>query len=75
MLYQDTEVTYGLDLGQNNLTAVFLQTQSILKAFDSPPVKNAGIKLVAFEIGNEADLYGGNGLRTSGWNITQYVQQ
>lgn len=68
-----TRVTWGLDLGQNNLTTVFLQTKSIIKAFASSAIKNAGIVLDALEIGNEADLYKNNGLRSSTYNISNYV--
>jgi len=71
----DTHVTWGLDFGQNNLTAAFLEANSILNAFASVPVRSAGIKLDAFEIGNEADLYSNHNLRPKTYDIQQYVQE
>ncbi|GLB40574.1 putative glycosyl hydrolase family 79 C-terminal beta domain [Lyophyllum shimeji] len=70
----NTHVTWGLNLGQNNLTTAFLEAKSIVKAFSSSAMKNAGISLDAIEIGNEADLYRNNGARPSTYNITQYVR-
>jgi hypothetical protein len=86
-----THVTWGLNLGGNNITTVFLQTQSILRAFASSAVKNAGITLDFLEIGNEADLYNNNGrpvifdimlvlknligLRNSSYSVTNYVDE
>ncbi|KAG6909980.1 hypothetical protein DXG01_013980 [Tephrocybe rancida] len=56
-----THVTWGVNLGQNNLTAAVLETASIVKAFSSPQIKGAGIVLDYLEIGNEPDLYRNNG--------------
>ncbi|KAJ6513350.1 glycoside hydrolase family 79 protein [Mycena sanguinolenta] len=70
-----TGVTWGVNFGGQNLTAVFLETKAILAAFASPAVKNAGITLDFLELGNEADLYNGNGLRASTYNVAQYTTQ
>jgi hypothetical protein len=64
-----------LNLGQNNLTAAFLEAKSLAKAFSSFSVKAAGITLDAIEIGNEVDLYQFNGLRPSTYTSTQYVKE
>jgi hypothetical protein len=67
-------VTLGLNFGQNNITAAFLEARSIVKAFSSSAIKAAGIVLDSIEIGNEADFYGG-GARSSPWTPTQYVKE
>ncbi|KAG6820481.1 hypothetical protein H0H93_016543 [Arthromyces matolae] len=74
-LPENTHVTWGLNFGQFNLTTVFLQAKSIMKAFNSAAIRNAGIVLEAIEIGNEADLYNHNGARASNYNIAQYVKE
>ncbi|EAU85549.2 hypothetical protein CC1G_06262 [Coprinopsis cinerea okayama7 len=74
-LPRDTQVTWGLNLGSNNLTAAFLMAQSISKAFKSPVISDANIKLEAIEIGNEPDLYGNNGHRAPGYSTSQYIQE
>ncbi|KAJ7634965.1 glycoside hydrolase family 79 protein [Roridomyces roridus] len=70
-----TGVTWGVNFGGANLTAVFLETQAIISAFASSAFTQAGITLDNLELGNEADLYTNNGLRTSGFNIQQYTTQ
>ncbi|TDL25597.1 glycoside hydrolase family 79 protein, partial [Rickenella mellea] len=73
-----THVTWGVNFGQNNLTAAFLEAQSIKNAFASSAVKNAGITLDFIEIGNEADLYAhaNNGARNpSTWSISEYTKE
>ncbi|KAL0954722.1 hypothetical protein HGRIS_003675 [Hohenbuehelia grisea] len=69
-----THVTWGVNLGQNNITAAVLEAQSIRNAFASSAVKDAGIVLDFVEIGNEPDLYRNNGLRSNTYNVTQYTQ-
>ncbi|KDR71209.1 hypothetical protein GALMADRAFT_75264 [Galerina marginata CBS 339.88] len=54
----NTRVTWGLNLRANNMTAAYLEAKSLIKAFSSSAVKNAGITLDSIEIGNEADDYG-----------------
>lgn len=66
-------MTWGVNLGANNLTAAFLETQSIVKTFMSPVVKGLDIVLAFLEIGNEPDLYKNNGFRPSTYNSTQLV--
>lgn len=70
-----THVTWGVNFGQNNITAAFLEARSIRDAFNSPAFKSAGIVLDFIEIGNEPDLYRNNGLRSSSYNSTQYTQE
>ncbi|KAF5342181.1 hypothetical protein D9611_001648 [Ephemerocybe angulata] len=74
-LPRDTHVIWGVNLGQNNLTASYLVAQSIAKAFALPEVKNNGIVLDGMIIGNEPDLFPNNGHRPSGWNVTQYISE
>lgn len=75
-LPRDTHVIWGVNFGTNNLTAAFLEAQAIKNAFASPTVRSAGIILEQIEIGNEADLYGGNGHRNSAtWTIEEYVKE
>lgn len=71
----DTRVTWGLNLGQNNITAAFLEAKSIVKAFSSPAIKRAGIVLDSIEIGNEANLYPSNGARPMTYTTSQYVKE
>ena len=68
----DTRVTWGLNLGQRNLTATFLEARALLKAFSLP---NITVVLEAIEIGNEADLYANNGMRTQGYDEVAYVKE
>ncbi|KAG6843890.1 hypothetical protein H0H87_011961 [Tephrocybe sp. NHM501043] len=72
-LPQGTHVTWGVNLGQNNITAAVLQTASIIKGFSSHQIKDAGIVLDYLEIGNEPDLYKNNGLRAKTYNVSQWV--
>lgn len=71
----DTHVTWGVNFGKDNLTAAFLEAKAIVKAFASTAVKAAGITLDFIEIGNEADLYNGNGDRPSSYSVAQYVPE
>ncbi|KAI0297300.1 PITH domain-containing protein [Multifurca ochricompacta] len=75
LLPPGTEVIFGVNFGQYNLTAAFLETTAIANAFASSTFKASGIKLEAIEIGNEADLYTNNGARNSSFNVQQYVSQ
>ncbi|KAJ7475688.1 glycoside hydrolase family 79 protein [Mycena latifolia] len=70
-----TGVTWGVNFGGKNLTAVFLETQAIVSAFSSPAIQNAGITLDFLELGNEADLYKNNGLRASTYSVSQYTTE
>ncbi|KAF9522314.1 hypothetical protein CPB83DRAFT_911422 [Crepidotus variabilis] len=71
----NTHVIWGVNFGSNNLSSAYLEAKSILKAFSSPEILDAGIKLDALEFGNEADLYKNNGLRASTYNISQYATE
>ena len=71
----DTHVTWGLNLGRNNLSAAFLEAKAIVNVFKSASIKNAGIVLEAIEIGNEADLYSNNGARPKDFTSTEYVAE
>ncbi|KAF8485871.1 hypothetical protein DFH94DRAFT_708576 [Russula ochroleuca] len=70
-----TQVTWGVNFGQNNITAAFLEATAIVNAFTSAAFRESNITLEAIEIGNEADLYTSNGARNSSFNVQQYVSQ
>ncbi|KAJ6577249.1 glycoside hydrolase family 79 protein [Mycena capillaripes] len=74
-LPKGTHVTWGVNLGQLNVTAAVLEAKSIMNAFDSPVFKAADVTLDYLEIGNEADLYRNNGFRPTSYNSSQYVQE
>ena len=71
----DTHVIWGVNLGQDNITAAFLEAKAIIRAFHAPAIKSAGIVLDAIEIGNEADLYMNNGARPKTYTSAQYVKE
>jgi len=71
----ETQIIWGVNFGQNNLTAAFLEASAIANAFTSAAFRDAKITLEAIEIGNEADLYTSNGARNSSFNVRQYVTQ
>ena len=71
----DTHVIWGLNLGQYNLSAAFLEAKALVKAFESSSIKNAGVVLEAIEIGNEADLYSHNGARSKDFTSREYVAE
>ncbi|KZV62776.1 glycoside hydrolase family 79 protein [Peniophora sp. CONT] len=70
-----TPVIWGVNFGRNNLTAAYLQTVAICKAFTSSAMMTAGVTLQAIEIGNEADFYHNNGVRNSSYSILNYVPE
>ncbi|KAI0027404.1 hypothetical protein K488DRAFT_61654 [Vararia minispora EC-137] len=70
-----TPVIWGVNFGENNLTAAYLETVAICNAFKSSTIKSKGVALEAIEIGNEADLYSNNGHRSSNYSINDYVPQ
>jgi hypothetical protein len=74
-LPKNTHVIWGLNLGQNNLSAAFLEAKALVNAFNSSPIKDACIVLEAIEIGNEADLYSHNGARPKNFTSTEYVAE
>ncbi|KAJ7603136.1 glycoside hydrolase family 79 protein [Mycena polygramma] len=74
-LPRGTHVTWGVNFGQLNLTAAVLEAKAIMNVFSSPAFKAAGVTLDYLEIGNEADLYANNGLRSKSYSSSQYVQE
>ncbi|KAF4550101.1 Glycosyl hydrolase family 79 C-terminal beta domain-containing protein 1 [Elsinoe fawcettii] len=66
-----TPVTWGLNLAYTNPDYQNRIVQMAQQAVDNLP----NIKLVSFEIGNEPDLYLGNGFRTGSWGGQVYAQQ
>ncbi|KAG6873248.1 hypothetical protein C0995_001268 [Termitomyces sp. Mi166 len=70
----NTHVTWGVNLGLDNITAAVLETTSIVKFFALSETKRAGIVLDYLEIGNEPDLYRNNGLRPSTYNVTHKIR-
>jgi len=62
-------------MAERNLTAAYLQTRSIIKAFGSPQVRDAGIVLDYIAIGNEPDLYKPHGQRPKTYNVNQWVRE
>jgi hypothetical protein len=57
------------------MTAAYLETVAICKAFSSDTFKSNSIQLEAIEIGNEADLYSNNHHRGSSYSIQDYVPE
>ncbi|KAJ7717723.1 glycoside hydrolase family 79 protein [Mycena maculata] len=74
-LPSNTGVTWGVNFGAKNITATFLETKAIVKAFASSAVRDAGITLDFLELGNEADLYLDNGLRLSNYTVEEYTAE
>ncbi|TCD64842.1 hypothetical protein EIP91_003590, partial [Steccherinum ochraceum] len=68
-----TQMTWGLNLGLNNVTNAVNMAKSIIKAFGTSALRQSAVTLDMLELGNEADLYSNNGLRPSGFSVSQYV--
>lgn len=68
-----THMTWGVNLGADNVTNAVNMARSIIKAFNTPSVVDSGVVLDLIEVGNEADLYKNNGLRPSSFSVNQYV--
>jgi len=64
---------WGVNFGANNVTAAYLETKSIINAFSSDAMKEAGVTLDALEIGNEPDLFDDIDKRPSNWTLAEYV--
>jgi hypothetical protein len=56
---------YGLNLGTGTPQEAADEAAAVAKAI--------GTNLAAFQIGNEPDLYGHNGLRPTGWDFANYL--
>lgn len=67
---KNTPVIFGINMAYN---APDYMDQITTTAKAALSVKN--VKLSAFEIGNEPDLYSKNGFRTGTWDGTTYTQQ
>ncbi|KAJ7052496.1 glycoside hydrolase family 79 protein [Mycena amicta] len=74
-LPRGTRVIWGINFGGKNLTATFLETQAVITAFQSSAMQASGVILDSLELGNEADLYRNNGLRTSSYGISQWTPE
>ncbi|KAG1882085.1 glycoside hydrolase family 79 protein [Suillus subluteus] len=70
-----TQVHWGVNLREYNLTAAYLETIALMNAFSSPAVIEKNITLKFIEVGNEADLYYSNQGRNSSWDVQEYVSQ
>lgn len=67
---------WGVNLGSNSTTNAVAQAKAIVATFASGGAANAaGVTLDSIEIGNEADLYHNNGLRSSSWTFSQWATQ
>ncbi|KAJ8073462.1 hypothetical protein PM082_011738 [Marasmius tenuissimus] len=71
----NTHVSWGVNFGQNNLTAAFLEAKSIAEAFASPEITDAGIKLDFIEIGNEGNLFSKIGFRPTNYTVAEYTTE
>ncbi|KAG0708092.1 glycoside hydrolase family 79 protein [Suillus ampliporus] len=74
-LPEGTQVHWGVNLREYNLTAAYLETVALTNAFSSSAVVEKNITLKFIEVGNEADLYYNNGGRNSSWNVQEYVSE
>ena len=72
-LPRGTHMTWGVNLGADNITNAVNMAKAIVGAFKTFAVKASGVVLDLIEIGNEADLYKNNGLRPSNWTVQECV--
>ncbi|KAH9856965.1 glycoside hydrolase family 79 protein [Lenzites betulinus] len=72
-LPRGTRMTWGVNLGADNVTNAVNMAKAIVGAFRTSAVKASGVILQRLEVGNEADLFKNNGLRPSNWTVNQYV--
>ncbi|KAM5535520.1 hypothetical protein V8D89_010857 [Ganoderma adspersum] len=72
-LPRGTHMTWGINLGANNVTNAVNMAKAIVRAFRTNAVKASGVVLDLLEVGNEADLFRNNGLRPSNWTVQDYV--
>lgn len=61
------QVVYGVNLAKSTPAAAADEAAFV--------AARLGSNLLAFEIGNEVDLYGGNGDRPSGWSYTAFLSE
>ncbi|KAJ7644338.1 glycoside hydrolase family 79 protein [Roridomyces roridus] len=70
-----TNVVWGVNLREQNMTAAVLEAAAIKKAFDSEAMKQAHVTLKFIEIGNEPDLYVNDaGFSPANWTVATFVQ-
>ncbi|KAG1725351.1 glycoside hydrolase family 79 protein [Suillus paluster] len=74
-LPEGTQVHWGVNQREDNLTATYLETVALMNAFSSPAVVDKNITLKFIEVGNEPDLYYINGGRNGSWNVRGYVYE
>ena len=72
-LPRGTHMTWGINFGANNATNAVNMAKSVFRAFQNAAVIASGVVLDRLEVGNEADLYLSNGLRTGTWTVNTYV--
>ncbi|KAI0753139.1 glycoside hydrolase family 79 protein [Daedaleopsis nitida] len=68
-----THMTWGVNLGADNVTNAVNMINSIIKAFETSAVQGSGVVLDLVEVGNEPDFYELKGLRSSNWTVDEYV--
>lgn len=68
-----THMTWGVNLGADNVTNAVNMVNSIMNAFQTNSVISSGVVLDLIEVGNEPDFYVLKGLRPSNWTVDQYV--
>ncbi|OLN97697.1 Beta-glucuronidase 3 [Colletotrichum chlorophyti] len=66
-----TPLTWGLNLGYQESDYIEQVTTMASQVID----RCTNLNLVSFEFGNEPDLYGNNGFRSSSWSGSEYVRQ
>ncbi|KAI0689488.1 glycoside hydrolase family 79 protein [Cerioporus squamosus] len=74
-LPRGTHMTWGVNLGADNVTNAVNMAKAIVGAFRTGAVKASGVIMDLIEVGNEADLYQFTGLRSnnSDWTVEDYV--
>ncbi|RPD70303.1 glycoside hydrolase family 79 protein [Lentinus tigrinus ALCF2SS1-7] len=72
-LPRGTHMTWGINLGADNVTNAVNMAKAIMRAFRSNTVKASGVILDLIEVGNEADIYNYTGLRPQNWTAEVYV--
>ncbi|KAF8309013.1 hypothetical protein DL93DRAFT_2170653 [Clavulina sp. PMI_390] len=71
-----THMIWGTNLGFNNTDNAVAEAKAIVSTFSPGGAAHAaGISLDYIEIGNEADLYSGNGLRPTTWTFDNWVSE
>ncbi|KAI0751851.1 glycoside hydrolase family 79 protein [Daedaleopsis nitida] len=72
-LPRGTHMTWGINMGADDVTNAVNMANAIVRAFRTTAVKASGVILDLLEVGNEPDLYKNNGLRPSKWTVQDYV--